>query len=36
MKGYVACCLAAVPDMLKANLKKPLHLAFSYDEEVGC
>lgn len=36
MKGYVACCLAAVPDMLKASLKKPLHLAFSYDEEVGC
>jgi acetylornithine deacetylase len=36
MKGYVACCLAAVPDMLKAPLKRPLHLAFSYDEEVGC
>jgi acetylornithine deacetylase len=36
MKGYVACCLAAVPDMLKADLRKPLHLAFSYDEEVGC
>jgi acetylornithine deacetylase len=36
MKGYVACCLAAVPDMLKSNLRKPLHLAFSYDEEVGC
>jgi acetylornithine deacetylase len=36
MKGYVACCLAAVPDMLSAPLKKPLHLAFSYDEEVGC
>jgi acetylornithine deacetylase len=36
MKGYVACCLAAVPDMLKADLKKPLHLALSYDEEVGC
>jgi len=36
MKGYVACCLAAVPDMLNANLKKPLHLALSYDEEVGC
>src|SRR3954468_4479392 len=36
MKGYVACCLAAVPDMLASNLKKPLHLAFSYDEEVGC
>src|SRR3954468_11248134 len=36
MKGYVASCLAAVPDMLKSNLRKPLHLAFSYDEEVGC
>jgi acetylornithine deacetylase len=36
MKGYVACCLAAVPDMLNGSLKKPLHLAFSYDEEVGC
>jgi len=36
MKGYVACCLAAVPDMLNANLKKPLHLSLSYDEEVGC
>jgi len=36
MKGYVACCLAVVPEMLKADLKKPIHLAFSYDEEVGC
>jgi acetylornithine deacetylase len=36
MKGYVACCLAAVPDMLNANLKKPLHFAFSYDGEVSC
>jgi acetylornithine deacetylase len=36
MKGFVACCLAAVPDMLKANLAQPFHLAFSYDEEVGC
>jgi acetylornithine deacetylase len=36
MKGFDACCLAAVPDMLKRPLKVPLHLAFSYDEEVGC
>jgi acetylornithine deacetylase len=36
MKGFVACCLAAVPDMLARRLKHPLHLAFSYDEEVGC
>lgn len=36
MKGYLACCLALVPDMLDAPLATPLHLAFSYDEEVGC
>jgi acetylornithine deacetylase len=36
MKGYVACCLAAVPAMLARPLKQPIHLAFSYDEEVGC
>lgn len=36
MKGFVACCLAAVPDMLARPLRHPLHLAFSYDEEVGC
>jgi acetylornithine deacetylase len=36
MKGYVACCLAAVSDMKAAGLKRPIHLALSYDEEVGC
>src|SRR5262249_15444232 len=36
MKGYLACCLAAVPAMLARPLKHPLHLSFSYDEEVGC
>lgn len=36
MKGFLACCLYAVPDMIKANLKKPIYLAFSYDEEIGC
>ncbi len=36
MKGFVACALAAVPDFAQANLKHPIHLAFSYDEEVGC
>ncbi len=35
MKGFDAICLAKVPEMLKANLKKPIHLAFTYDEEVG-
>ncbi|MCV6631423.1 MAG: acetylornithine deacetylase [Flavobacteriaceae bacterium] len=36
MKGFVACCLAALPDMIQANLQKPIYFAFSYDEEVGC
>jgi acetylornithine deacetylase len=36
MKGFVACCLAAVPDLAAAPLARPVHLAISYDEEVGC
>ena len=36
MKGFIACVLAAVPDMCAAKLASPLHFAFSYDEEVGC
>ena len=36
MKGFIACCLAAVPQMVAADLKKPIYFAFSYDEEVGC
>lgn len=36
MKGFLACCLAALPVISKSSLKRPLHLAFSYDEEVGC
>ena len=36
MKGFLACCLAAVPDMVAAGLATPIHLAFSHDEEVGC
>jgi acetylornithine deacetylase len=36
MKGFLACVLAAVPDLKQRHLAVPLHLAFSYDEEVGC
>lgn len=36
MKGFLACVLAAVPELTKRDLKRPVHLAFSYDEEVGC
>jgi acetylornithine deacetylase len=36
MKGFVAACLAAVPDLQGRKLVRPLHLLISYDEEVGC
>lgn len=36
MKGFVACCLAAVPMFLEAQLSKPVYFAFSFDEEIGC
>lgn len=36
MKGFIACCLAALPRMKAAPLKKPIYFAFSYDEEIGC
>jgi acetylornithine deacetylase len=36
MKGFVAVSLAMVPEIAAADLKMPIHLAISYDEEVGC
>lgn len=36
MKGFVASMLAAVPDLLAANLPRPVHLFISYDEEISC
>jgi acetylornithine deacetylase len=36
MKGFVAACLAAVPDFQALPLVRPLHLFISYDEEIGC
>jgi acetylornithine deacetylase len=36
MKGFIALALAAVPDLLDAAPARPVHLAFSYDEETGC
>jgi len=36
MKGFCAMALALVPEMLDANLKRPIHIALSYDEELGC
>ncbi len=36
MKGFIACALAAAVRASDMDLKTPLHLAFSYDEEIGC
>ena len=36
MKGFIACVLAGLPQMAAARLQTPIHLAFSYDEEIGC
>ncbi|HYM30453.1 MAG TPA: acetylornithine deacetylase [Candidatus Cybelea sp.] len=36
MKSFSAVALALLPEFLAARLKRPVHLALSYDEEVGC
>jgi acetylornithine deacetylase len=36
MKGFIAIALALVPELATRRLARPLHLAFSFDEEVGC
>ncbi len=36
MKSFIACALAMVPEFTARPLAKPVHFAFSYDEEVGC
>ncbi len=36
MKGFIAIALAMVPEFAARPLTSPIHLAFSFDEEVGC
>jgi acetylornithine deacetylase len=36
MKGFLACCLALAPQWAQSARQKPIYLAFSYDEEIGC
>lgn len=36
MKGFIAAVLAAVPALTRRPLRVPVHIALSYDEEVGC
>jgi len=36
MKGFPACALALAPRLAEAELTRPVHFAFTYDEETGC
>lgn len=36
MKGFLGCLLAVAPRIASAQLARPIHLAFTYDEEVAC
>ena len=36
MKGFIAVALSLAPEFARLDLKRPLHFAFSFDEEVGC
>jgi acetylornithine deacetylase len=36
MKGFIAVALAALPVLKRQELRRPVHFAFTFDEEVGC
>ena len=36
MKGFIAACLTLAPEFAAADLARPVHFAFTYDEETGC
>ena len=36
MKGFIAAAVAKAPDYAARPLKRPVHFAFTYDEEIGC
>jgi acetylornithine deacetylase len=36
MKGFIATLLSLVPTLVERRLREPIHLSFSYDEEIGC
>lgn len=36
MKGFIAVCMAFAKDFADKELKIPIYMAFSFDEEVGC
>ncbi|UWR57063.1 acetylornithine deacetylase [Phaeobacter inhibens] len=36
MKGFIAATLAMAPEFAEQISRRPVHFAFTYDEEVGC
>lgn len=36
MKGFIACVLALVPELVRRRLERPIHLALTYEEENTC
>lgn len=36
MKGFIACVLKLVPYIIQLKLNYPVHIALSFDEEIGC
>lgn len=36
MKGFIACLLAVAPEWASRDLRRPVHLALTFDEEIGC
>lgn len=36
MKGFIAVAMSLAPEFLRMRRARPLHFAWSYDEEVGC
>lgn len=36
MKGFIACAMAAAPTLAGMSLERPVHIAVTFDEEIGC
>lgn len=36
MKGFIACAMAMAPAFAAAPLQRPIHIAATFDEEIGC
>ena len=36
MKGFIAAAVAMAPRYAQLDLQRPVHFAFTYDEEIGC